>query len=94
MMALVVAGQEKTQARRVQRLAAARQLRRIYAGIYTDDLTQPLGPLFVASFSRCARWSPLEASSRIVLLWRADAPLPVKHVYGLDESQLRFVETA
>ena len=40
-MALVVAGQEKTEARRLQRLAAAGQLRRIYAGIYTDDLTQP-----------------------------------------------------
>jgi hypothetical protein len=41
-MALVVPGQEKTEARRLQRLAAAGQLRRIYAGIYTDDLTQPL----------------------------------------------------
>jgi Fic/DOC family len=41
-MALVVAGEDKTQARRLQRLAAAGQLRRIYAGIYTDDLTQPL----------------------------------------------------
>lgn len=41
-MALVLAGQDKTQARRLQRLAAAGQLRRIYAGIYTDDLVQPL----------------------------------------------------
>jgi len=41
-MALVLAGEDKTQARRLQRLAAAGQLRRIYAGIYTDDLTQPL----------------------------------------------------
>ena len=41
-MALVVTGQEKTEARRLQRLAAAGQLRRIYAGIYTDDLSQPL----------------------------------------------------
>jgi len=41
-MALVLAGENKTQARRLQRLAAAGQLRRIYAGIYTDDLTQPL----------------------------------------------------
>jgi len=41
-MALVVAGPTKTEARRLQRLATAGQLRRIYAGIYTDDLTQPL----------------------------------------------------
>jgi hypothetical protein len=41
-MALVLAGEDKTQARRLQRLAAAGQLRRIYAGIYTDDLVQPL----------------------------------------------------
>jgi hypothetical protein len=41
-MALVLAGEDKTQARRLQRLAAAGQLRRIYAGIYTDDLVQTL----------------------------------------------------
>jgi hypothetical protein len=41
-MALVVAGEDKTQARRLQRLAATGRLRRIYAGIYTDDLVQPL----------------------------------------------------
>jgi Fic/DOC family len=41
-MALVLAGEDKTQARRLQRLAAAGHLRRIYAGIYTGDLVQPL----------------------------------------------------
>jgi hypothetical protein len=39
-MALVLAGEDNTQARCLQRLAAAGQLRRIYAGIYTDDLTK------------------------------------------------------
>ena len=41
-MALRFATEDKTQARQIQRLAASGQLRRIYAGIYTDDLVQPL----------------------------------------------------
>lgn len=41
-MALRFANKHKTQARQLQRLAAGGQLRRIYAGIYTDDLVQPL----------------------------------------------------
>lgn len=41
-MPLVLAGEDKTLARRLQRLAQQGQLRRIYAGIYTDDLVQPL----------------------------------------------------
>lgn len=41
-MPLLVAGDDKTQARRLQRLAKQGQLRRIYVGIYTDDLVQPL----------------------------------------------------
>jgi hypothetical protein len=41
-MALWLADTNKTEARRLQRLAAAGQLRRIYARVYTDDLVQPL----------------------------------------------------
>jgi hypothetical protein len=41
-MPLVTAGDDKTEARRLQRLAKQGRLRRIYAGIYTDDLAQPL----------------------------------------------------
>jgi predicted transcriptional regulator of viral defense system len=41
-MALVLATEDKTQGRRLQRLAAAGQLRRLYPGVYTDDLVQPL----------------------------------------------------
>lgn len=41
-MPLVVAGADRTLARRLQRLARQGKLRRIHAGIYTDDLTQPL----------------------------------------------------
>ncbi len=41
-MPLVVAGEDKAEARRLQRMAAQGQLRRIYQGIYTDDLTQPI----------------------------------------------------
>jgi hypothetical protein len=41
-MPLIVAGDDPTQARRLQRLATDGQLRRIYTGIYTDDLLQPL----------------------------------------------------
>jgi hypothetical protein len=41
-MPLVVAGKDRTEARRLQRLAEQGQLRRIHFGIYTDDLVQPL----------------------------------------------------
>jgi hypothetical protein len=41
-MALVLAKEDKAQARRLQRGATAGQLRRIYPGVYTDDLVQPL----------------------------------------------------
>ncbi len=41
-MPLVLAGDNRTQARHLQRLAQQGQLRRIYRGIYTDDLVQPL----------------------------------------------------
>jgi hypothetical protein len=41
-MPLVVAGTDRTQARRLQRLAQQGELRRIYPGIYTDDRVQPL----------------------------------------------------
>ncbi len=41
-MPLVVAGEDRAEARRLQRLAEQGQLRRIHAGVYTDDLLQPL----------------------------------------------------
>lgn len=41
-MPLIVAGDNRTEARHLQRLAAQGQLRRIHEGIYTDDLVQPL----------------------------------------------------
>lgn len=41
-MPLIVAGDNKTEARRLQRLATKKQLRRIYPGIYTNDTVQPL----------------------------------------------------
>jgi hypothetical protein len=41
-MALKFAGEDRTEARRLQRMAEQGQLRRIYQGIYTDDLLQPI----------------------------------------------------
>jgi hypothetical protein len=41
-MPLEVASADRNEARRLQRLAARGQLRRIHAGIYTDELTQPI----------------------------------------------------
>ena len=41
-MPLKFAGEDRTQGRRLQRLAGQGQLRRIHPGIYTDDLVQPL----------------------------------------------------
>ena len=41
-MALRLAADDKSEARRLQRLATAGKLRRIYPGVYTDDLVQPL----------------------------------------------------
>ena len=41
-MPLVTAGSDRTEARRLQRLAEQGQLRRIHRSVYTDDLAQPL----------------------------------------------------
>jgi hypothetical protein len=41
-MALVIATQDRAQARQLQRLSAGGQLRRLCPGVYTDDLVQPL----------------------------------------------------
>lgn len=41
-MALVLATEDRARARRLQRLATAGELRRLYPGVYTDDLVQPL----------------------------------------------------
>ena len=41
-MAMRLAADDKSEARRLQRLATAGKLRRIYPGVYTDDLVQPL----------------------------------------------------
>src|SRR4051812_5034153 len=41
-MPLRLAADDKSEARRLQRLATAGKLRRIYPGVYTDDLVQPL----------------------------------------------------
>jgi hypothetical protein len=41
-MALVLAIKDRAQARWIQRLSAAGQLRRLCPGVYTDDLVQPL----------------------------------------------------
>lgn len=41
-MPLITAPNDRTEARRLQRLAKQAKLRRIYPGIYTDDLVQPL----------------------------------------------------
>jgi hypothetical protein len=41
-MPLIVAGDNRTEARRLQRVAEQGLLRRIHLGIYTDDLVQPL----------------------------------------------------
>lgn len=44
-MPLVLAGDNRTEARRLQRLAEQGMLRRVHHGIYTDDLVQPLESL-------------------------------------------------
>ena len=41
-MALVLATEDRAQARRLQRLSTDGQLRRLCPGVYTDDLVQPL----------------------------------------------------
>jgi hypothetical protein len=41
-MSLVATGNDRTEARRLQRLAEQGKLRRIHIGVYTDDLVQPL----------------------------------------------------
>ena len=41
-MPLLIAGEQRTNARHLQRLVKQGKLRRIHPGIYTDDLTQPI----------------------------------------------------
>lgn len=58
-MPLVVARDDSTNARRLQRLAKDGQLRRIYAGIYTDDLQQPLDSIVRRElFALCSLIAP------------------------------------
>ena len=58
-MALQLAADNKTEARRLQRLASAGKLRRIYAGVYTDDLVQPLESIVRRElFALCALVAP------------------------------------
>jgi hypothetical protein len=54
-MPLLVAGNNGTEARRLQRLAEQGQLRRIHPGVYTDDLVQPLESIVRRElFAMCA----------------------------------------
>lgn len=58
-MPLVLAGTDRTQARRLQRLAQQGELRRIYPGIYTDDLVQPLEAVVRRElFALCSQVAP------------------------------------
>jgi hypothetical protein len=58
-MALVLAKEDKTHARRLQRLAVTGELRRIYAGVYTDDLVQPLESIVRRElFALCSLMAP------------------------------------
>jgi len=59
-MALIVTRQaDRAEARRVERRAQAGELRRLYAGIYTDDLTAPLETVARRElFSLCALLAP------------------------------------
>jgi hypothetical protein len=41
-MPLMVAGEDRSEARRFQRMADEGRFRRIYSGIYTDDLDTPI----------------------------------------------------
>jgi hypothetical protein len=58
-MALRLAGEDKSEARRLQRLATAGKLRRIYPGVYTDELIQPLDSIVRRElFALCSLVAP------------------------------------
>jgi hypothetical protein len=58
-MPIIVPGDDKTEARRLQRLTEQGQLRRIYRSIYTDDLVQPLESIVRRElFALCALIAP------------------------------------
>ena len=58
-MPIIVPGDDKTEARRLQRLTDQGQLRRIYRSIYTDDLVQPLESIVRRElFALCALIAP------------------------------------
>ena len=74
-MALVLANQDKTQARRLQRLAAAGQLRRVYAGVYTDDLVQPLESIVRRElFALCSLVAPESIIMTTTAMWWIRVP--------------------
>ena len=58
-MALVLATEDRAQARRLQRLSTDGQLRRLCPGVYTDDLVQPLESIVRRElFALCALVAP------------------------------------
>jgi hypothetical protein len=58
-MALVLATKDRARARRLQRLSAAGQLRRLCPGVYTDDLVQPLESIVRSElFALCSLVAP------------------------------------
>lgn len=80
-MALRLGKQNKTEARRLQRLAAAGQLRRIYAGVYTDDLVQPLESIVRRElFALCSLVAPGTIISHRSAL-EGGRPTPAGHLF-------------
>jgi hypothetical protein len=100
-MPLVVAKDDRTEARRLQRLAEQDQLRRIHAGIYTDDLQQPLESVvrrelfalcsIVANGSIISHRSALE-SRRPTLAGNVFLTGPYRRDFNLPGVQLRIAK--
>jgi hypothetical protein len=58
-VALLIAGQDRANARQLQRRAEQGKLSRIHAGIYTDDLTQPIETIVKRElYALCAAIAP------------------------------------
>lgn len=89
-MALQLAAKNKAEARRLQRLASAGKLRRIYAGVYTDDLVQPLESIVRRElFALCSLIAPETVISHRSAL-EGSRPTPAGSVFLTGANRRNF----
>lgn len=101
-MPILIAGEDRANARRLQRSAEQGKLRRIHAGIYTDDLSQPIEAIVRRElYALCAAIVPGAIISHRSALENKPTPLGSFYLTGgyrreisLPGTKLRIIEGA